>query len=248
MVDRIEQSEIDAMITKLVEVLEQSDVSVKGEFEMTRQNLDDPVEPITTPGAKDSDEYSLLVRKAAELYLRRKYLFTAPAAEYDQELGWYIAPDEWCPDCENTYSPPHAFPLLLLLHARTIQHVCYKYGVDQAEVRKTAYEIDGWVKFNFGAKEIVDRSILVLQNLLPPDCSSSNNNQVDMEIVRVMVFRAYKNLQEFPFPLTKELRKSFSRLKKAVRINVEISELQGSLKGVILEYDKFLESQGLARR
>lgn len=90
------------------------------------------------------------IEAAARLYLRRRCRLDHPAGAFDDGGRWYPgeADDfgaEEQPCCLSIRRPSRAHPYSILVHCRTLDHVCWLFGLHGAKklaVRRRARELE----------------------------------------------------------------------------------------------------------
>ena len=86
------------------------------------------------------------IEAAARMYLRRKHRLEHPDGEFDSGGRWF--PDDGAEKkrcCASIRWPSRAHPYSLLVHCRTLEHVCRLLGVDGEDhlaVRRRARELE----------------------------------------------------------------------------------------------------------
>lgn len=97
-----------------------------------------------------SRELNEKIESAARMYLRRKHRLDHPAGDFDVGGRWYPAEAdgfsaEEQPCCVAIRRPSRAHPYSILVHCRTVDHVCRLFGLFGAKrlaVRRLARELE----------------------------------------------------------------------------------------------------------
>lgn len=83
-----------------------------------------------------------LVEIAAHTYISRRDRQSHPDGSFDKAKRWYPNDDEERPCCGFIRHPSRGFPFSLMVHCRTLQHICRVVEVDETAVRKVLAKID----------------------------------------------------------------------------------------------------------
>jgi len=76
------------------------------------------------------------IRKAIDEFKALQSREKNPVGSFDSAGRWYPDESEKCEFCDSTRSPSRSYPYSLLLHCRTLKHICSKYELDYSEVKK----------------------------------------------------------------------------------------------------------------
>ena len=76
------------------------------------------------------------IEKAIEEFKALQSREINPTGTFDNAGRWYPADSEKAECCEGLRSPSRAYPYSLMVHCRTLKHVCEKYGLDYRTVKK----------------------------------------------------------------------------------------------------------------
>lgn len=75
-------------------------------------------------------------RKAIEEFKSLQSREINPVGEFDKAGRWYPSDTEQAECCKGLRSPSRAYPYSLMVHCRTLKHICTKHGLDYREVKK----------------------------------------------------------------------------------------------------------------
>jgi len=74
------------------------------------------------------DEDKLI--RIAKTYLERRDRIKHPDGYFDGPGRWYPSERELRKCCENIRRPSRRYPYSLMVHCRTLKHICNLYGVE----------------------------------------------------------------------------------------------------------------------
>jgi len=82
------------------------------------------------------------IKAAAEAYIARKSRAEHPDGTFDSARRWEPSDEERCDCCAYVRWPSRAWPLSLMKHCRSIEHVANLFKVDVTELRRAVRKIE----------------------------------------------------------------------------------------------------------
>lgn len=81
-------------------------------------------------------ENKQVIKNAIQKFMALQAREINPVGTFDNAGRWYPDVDEKCDCCKSVRSPSRAYPYSLMLHCRSLRHICTKYELDYKEVKK----------------------------------------------------------------------------------------------------------------